>query len=90
MGIVLSQDTTNIYVNDNGNMITIPKLSVTNITHSNGYVYITYPPTQTIFAYEDVIAPTTNSIGDLVSLIQSWVNSAFTIPSSNNYFASGW
>lgn len=69
MGIVLSQDTTNIYVNDNGNMITIPKLSVTNITHSNGYVYITYPPTQTVFKYVDVILPVTNDNVELIALL---------------------
>jgi len=90
MSIVLSQDSTNLYVNDDGHTTSIAKASVTNIIHMHGYVYIYYNSTQTLFKYTNVIGPTTNSIGDLVSLLQSWVNSSFTTPSSNNYFASGW
>ena len=90
MSVVLSHDGTNVYVNDDGNLITIPKASVTLVESINGYIRILYPPHQTLIEYSHITAPTTSSIGNMVSVIQSWVNSYFVTPSSNNYFASGW
>ena len=63
---------------------------VTNIYHSNGYIYIVHSAGITFFKYTNVNAPYTANIGDLVTLLWNWVNMYTAIPPSNNYFPTGW
>jgi hypothetical protein len=87
--VAISHDVTNLYIL-NSNSITIPKITVTNIYHTDGYVYIVHTAGTTFFKYTSVNAPTTSSIGDLVTLLWNWVNMYTAIPPSNNYFPTGW
>lgn len=89
MAIILSHDANNIYINSNGDITTISKPTVISITSSGGYVYIQHVD-YTFFKYSFVTAPTTSSIGDLVSLLWSWVYMYTVIPSTNNYMPAGW